>query len=139
MKKTILALSLTSGFLFGASALHYTQADRIKDMQILAKAMTEIQNGFFYNNLEMITEGGVTLAETIERVEPPLEEKEEKDPMTRFMNNKVKMTNSIKRKVRKKVTDMIQSFKDGHPKRALQDYKKITESCMNCHTRLRHW
>ena len=141
MKKSVaLLLALTTSVTFAAdSVFTYTQADRIKDMQIMARAMTEIQNGFFYNNFDMIKEGGITLAETIERIQPPLEEREEKDVMTRFLNNKVKMTNSIKRKVRKKVTDMVQSFKDGHPKRALQNYKKIAESCMNCHTRLRHW
>ena len=101
--------------------------------------MQTIQSGFFYNNFDMVKEGGITLADTIERIEPPLEEKEEKDVMTHFMNNKVKMTNSIKRKVRKKVSHMIESFKDGDAKRALQDFTKITQSCLNCHTRLRSW
>ncbi len=138
MKKLGLALTLTSTLLF-ADFTTYTQADRIQDMQKMAKAMETIQGGFFYNNFDMIKEGGVTLADTIERVEPPLEEVEEKDVMTRFLNNKVKMTNSIKRKIRKKVSHMIASFKDGEAKRALQDFTKITESCMACHTRLRNW
>jgi len=139
MKKIGLLLTLATTFIFSADVTKYTQADRIKDMQIMAKAMGTMQNGFFYNNLDMIREGGITLANAMDKVEPPLEEKEEKDVMTRFMNNKVKMTNSIKRKVRKKVTHMIQSFQDGDAKRALQDFNKITQSCMNCHTRLRHW
>ncbi len=138
MKKLGLALTLTGTLLF-ADFTHYTQADRIQDMQKMAKAMETIQSGFFYNNFDMVKEGGIILADTIERIEPPLEEVEEKDVMTRFMNNKVKMTNSIKRKVRKKVSHMIASFKDGEAKRALQDFSKITASCMNCHTRLRNW
>ncbi|RUM68556.1 MAG: cytochrome C [Sulfurospirillum sp.] len=138
MKKLGLALTLTSTLLF-ADFTTYTQADRILDMQKMAKAMQTIQSGFFYNNFDMIKEGGITLADTIDRVEPPLEEAEEKDAMTHFLNNKVKMTNSIKRKVRKKVSHMIESFQDGDAKRALQDFTKITESCMNCHTRLRNW
>ncbi|HHD77797.1 MAG TPA: cytochrome C [Campylobacteraceae bacterium] len=139
MKKILMTLSLASTLLLATNALTYTQADRIKDMQTMAKAMGDIQSGFFYNNLDMIKEGGIRLVDALERVQPPLEEKTEKDAMTRFLNNKVKMTNSIKRRVRKKVTHMIESFRDGHPKSALQDYKKITESCMNCHTRLRTW
>jgi len=138
MKKLALALTLTSTLLL-ADFNNYTQADRIQDMQKMAKAMETIQSGFFYNNFDMVKEGGIVLANTIERIEPPLEEVEEKDVMTRFMNNKVKMTNSMKRKVRKKVSHMIESFKDGDAKRALQDFTKITESCMNCHTRLRNW
>lgn len=139
MKKILLACSLATMFGYASTTLNYTQADRIKDMQTMAHAMGEIQNGFFYNNLDMIKEGGVKLVDALERVEPPLEEKEEKDVMTRFMNNKVKMTDSIKRKVRKKVTHMIQTFQDGRPESALQDFKKITESCMKCHTQLRNW
>ena len=138
MKKLGLALTLTSTLLF-ADFTTYTQADRILDMQKMAKAMQTIQSGFFYNNFDMVKEGGITLADTIDRIEPPLEEAEEKDVMTHFMNNKVKMTNSIKRKVRKKVSHMIESFKDGDAKRALQDFTKITQSCLNCHTRLRSW
>ena len=138
MKKLGLALTLTSTLLF-ADFTTYTEADRIQDMQKMAKAMQTIQSGFFYNNFDMVKEGGITLADTIDRIEPPLEEAEEKDVMTHFMNNKVKMTNSIKRKVRKKVSHMIESFKDGDAKRALQDFTKITQSCMNCHTRLRNW
>ncbi len=139
MKKLTFALTFTSTLLFADAITNYTQADRIMDMQKMAKAIGTIQNGFFYNNFDMVKEGGIILAETMDRVEPPLEEVEEKDVMTRFLNNKVKMTNSIKRKVRKKVTHMIASFKDGDAKRALQDFNKITQSCMNCHTRLRHW
>ncbi len=139
MKRVTFALAFTASVVFASNALHYTQADRIKDMQIMAHAMGTIQNGFFYNNYEMVQEGGVRLVEALERIEPPLEEKEEKDAMTRFMNNKVKMTNSIKRRVRKKVIHMIESFKNGEPERALQDFKKITESCMKCHTQLRNW
>ncbi len=139
MKKMLFSFALTSTLLLASDIMHYTQADRIKDMQTMAAAMGEIQSGFFYNNLDMIKEGGLKLVTALERVEPPLEEKEEKDVMTRFMNNKVKMTNSIKRRVRKKVTHMIESFQEGRPETALQDFKKITESCMACHTRLRSW
>lgn len=139
MKKLTLALTFATSMLFASNALHYTQTDRIKDMQIMAHAMGTIQNGFFYNNYEMLQEGGIKLVDALDRVEPPLEEKEEKDVMTRFLNNKVKMTNHIKRRVRKKVTHMIESFKNSEPKRALQDFKKITESCLDCHTQLRNW
>ncbi len=138
MKKLVLTLSLCSTFLLADKGV-YTQADRIVDMQKMAKAMGSIQSGFFYNNLDLIKEGGITLANTIDRVEPPLEEKEEKDLMNRFLNNKVKMTDSIKRRIRKKVAHMIEAFADGNPKSALQDFTKITEKCMECHTRLRKW
>jgi hypothetical protein len=135
MKKVIIALTISSSILMAS----YTQEDRIKDMQIMAGAMQDIQNGFFYNNFDMIKAGGIVLSDTIVKVEPPLEEKEEKDVMTRFMNNKVKMTNSTKKKIKNKTQKMIERFRDGDATQALQNFTKITKECMKCHTQLRKW
>ncbi len=135
MKKAFIALTISSSILMAS----YTQEDRIKDMQTMAGAMQDIQNGFFYNNFDMIKAGGIILADTIMNVEPPLEEKEEKDVMTRFMNNKVKMTNATKRKIKKKTQTMLERFRDGDATQALQNFTKITNECMKCHTQLRKW
>ncbi|HIP60759.1 MAG TPA: cytochrome C [Campylobacterales bacterium] len=135
MKKAFIALTISSSIMMAS----YTQEDRIKDMQIMAEAMQDIQNGFFFNNFDMIKAGGVILSDTIMRIEPPLEEKEEKDVMTRFMNNKVKMTNTTKKKIKKKTHKMIERFRDGDYTQALQNFTKITKECMKCHTQLRKW
>jgi hypothetical protein len=123
----------------GSSYTTYTTEERIKDMQILAGAMQDIQNGFFYNNFDMIKTGGVLLIDTIVHVEPPLEELEERDVMTKFMNNKVKMTNAVKKKIKKKTQTMIERFRDGDPVQALQNFTKNTNECMKCHTTQRNW
>lgn len=136
MKKVILVA------LFGTAlvvAQPYKQEDRIKDMQDMAKYMLKIQNGFFYNNFDMIKLGGVKVADIIVKVEPPLSEKEEKDVMTRFMNNKVKMTNKTKNSIKRKIERMIERFSKGDKVQALQNYMGITKECMKCHTRLRKW
>ena len=127
---------LSTTFLMAGS---YTQADRIKDMQILAEAIQEIQNGFFYNNYDIIKEGTKKLSNTMDRVEPPLEEVEEKDVMTRYLNNKVQMTNKVKKKIRQKTQDILERFADGDPTQAIQAYTKITKECMKCHIQLRKW
>ncbi len=136
MKKIFFMLGLTSVALLSKP---YTQEDRIKDMQEMAKYMLKIQNGFFYNNFDMIKLGGVKVADAIERVEPPLSEKEEKDVMTRFMNGKVKMTNKIKNSIKRKIERMIERFSKGDKTQALQNYMGITRECMKCHTKLRKW
>ncbi len=117
----------------------YTQEDRIKDMQIMAHAMQNIQNGFFYNNFDMIKLGGVNVAETIMKIEPPLSEKEEKDALTRLMNSKVAMTNKIKNKVKRKMERMIEAFSKGDKVEALHDFMSVTNLCMKCHKKLRKW
>jgi len=136
MKKLLVGFVLTGTLL---SAGPYTQKDRILDMQTMAAAMQTIQNGFFYNNIDMVIEGTGKLADTAEKIEPPLSEVEEKDVMTRYTNNKVQMSNRIKKKIKQKTKDIIERFKDGDATQALQAYSKITQQCMNCHTQLRKW
>ena len=136
MKKSLIALAIIGTLV---NAKPYTQQDRILDMQTLASAMQDIQNGFFYNNYDMIKEGTTKLSNTIDKIEPPLKEVEEQDVMTRYTNNKVQMTNKIKKKVNKKAQDILERFKSGDAIQALQAYSKITKECMECHTQLRKW
>jgi hypothetical protein len=133
----IVTLALLASTLLMAKA--YTKADRIHDMQIMAEAMGKIQTGFFYNNNDLVQDGAITLSDAIRRVQPPLEEEEEKDPMTRFMNNKVRMSNKIAKKIDSKALTIIQRFAEGDTIQALQAFSKITEKCMECHTQLRNW
>ena len=134
--KTILVALISSVIL---SAGTYTKESRIKDMQIMATAMQDIQNGFYYNNFDMIEVGATSLSDTINRVEPPLEELEEEDVMTRYVNNKVQITNKIKKNINRKIQTLLQRFKAGDPTQAIQAYTKITKQCMACHVQLRKW
>ena len=136
MKKIVIGLAL-AGTLLSADA--YTQKDRILDMQTMAQAMQTIQDGFFYNNIDMVVEGTTKLSDAVVKIEPPLEEAEEKDIMTRYTNNKVQMSNRIKKKIKQKTKDIIERFRDGDAVQALQAYSKITQQCMDCHTQLRKW
>jgi len=136
MKKIIVTLAIVTATL---SATNYTKEDRIKDMQIMASAMQDIQNGFFYNNFDMIKVGTTKLTETIVKVEPPLEEVEEKDVMTRYVNNKVQISNSIKRRINKKTKVLLERFSQGDTIQAIHAFTKITKECMKCHTQLRNW
>jgi hypothetical protein len=133
----IVTFLVAAGLMTMAQA--YTKEDRIKDMQTMAKAMEEIQTGFFYNNADLVNEGALKLSDTISRIEPPLSEKEEKDPMTRYMNEKVKVTNKIKKKIDQKARNIIERFAQGDPTQSAQSYTDIVKKCMECHTRLRNW
>jgi hypothetical protein len=135
MKKTAVIL-LLSTTLFAAQ---YTKEDRIKDMQIMAEAMSQIQTGFFYNNNDIVQDGAIKLSDAVRRVEPPLEEVEEKDPMTRYMNQKVKFSHKITKKIDQKTKLIMQRFKDGDKPQAIQAYTKIMKQCMECHSQLRTW
>lgn len=121
------------------SADPYTKADRIHDMQEMAHAMNTIQSGFFYNNYDTVSEGVEHLSAAMKRVQPPLEELEEKDLMARYMNNKVRMTNKVVKKINQKTLTILQRYKNGDSAQAIQAYTKILGQCMKCHRETRNW
>ena len=135
IRKTILIGVMSASLFAGA----YTRADRVADMQIMADAMNEIETGFFFNDKDKVVKGALKLSDTIRRVKPPLEDKEEKNPMMRYMNEKVKFSNKIVKKIDKKAETIIERFQEGDINQALQAYKKIMSSCMECHAKLRKW
>ncbi len=117
----------------------YTQADRILDMQKMAKAMESIQTGFFYNNLDIVNEGVDVLEKTIVKVRAIDSEVNNKDIYEKWINNNIKMTNKIRKKIVQKSEDIKARFKAGDAVQALQAYSKITQQCMKCHIQIRKW
>lgn len=136
MKKIAAALMAVVAI---AGAEGYTQADRIADMQTMAMAMKDIETGFFYNNIDIVKVGVKQLKETIVKVGPTNEELNTKDIYERWMDNNIKMTNKIKKKIIQKAEDIEDRFSSGDPVQALQAYSKIAEKCMKCHVQLRKW
>jgi hypothetical protein len=136
MKKTVVTVVALCSL---AMAGNYTKQDRMNDMNQMAEAMNMIQSGFFYNNYDTVTKGVTKLTEAIVRVKPPLEEQEEKNPMTRYMNQKVQMTNKIVKKINQKGLTILQRFKDGDTEQAVQAYTKVMKQCMKCHREIRQW
>ena len=140
MKKSILQIGAL--LMIGTNivmAKGYTQADRIADMQKMAQAMQDIQSGLLYNNLDIIKAGTSTLKETIIKVRPIDEEVNNKDIYEKWLNNNLKMTNKIQKKIRNKADTLEERFADGDAVQALQEYSKIIGQCMKCHVRLRKW
>jgi len=136
MKKIVLAVIVTGSMLIAAP---YTKMDRINDMNDMAAAMNTIQSGFFYNNYETVEAGVNKLSNAITKVKPPVEEEQEKDLMTRYMNQKVQMTNKVVKKINQKSLTILQRFKRGDSAQAVQAYTKIMGQCMKCHRETRNW
>jgi len=136
MKKLLLIPLIASSF---ATAEGYTQADRILDMQTMAQAMQDIQSGFFYNNIDIVKDGVKVLSSTIEKIRPIDAEVNNKDIYEQWLNNDLKMTNKIRKKIKNKAKDLEERFASGDAVQALQAYSKITQQCLKCHVRLRKW
>ena len=136
MKKLLLGLAVTSTLLLAEG---YTQGQRILDMQKMAQAMQDIQSGFFYNNVDIVKSGTKSLKETIFKVRPTDAEVNNKDIYEKWLNNNLKMTNKIQKKIRNKAEEIEERFSAGDAVQALQAYSKIAGQCMKCHINLRKW
>ena len=136
MKKLVVGCVaiMTFGFAEG-----YTQADRVLDMQKMAQAMHDIQDGFFYNNLDIVKAGAEDLKSAIVKIRQTKTEVDNKDVYERWMNNNTAMTKRIQRSIEQKSDDIIARFSDGDATQALQVYGKISSECMKCHISLRKW
>ncbi len=140
MKKFLRHITmLTAATTIVVMAEGYTQADRIADMQKMAKAMQDIQSGFFYNNVDIVKAGTKVLKSTIVNVRPIDSEVNNKDIYEKWLNNDLKMTRKIQKKIKKKATVLEERFANGDAVQALQEYSKIAQQCMKCHVRLRKW
>ena len=140
MKKLLLKLTITTALSMTlALAEGYSQGERILDMQKMAQAMQDIQSGFFYNNADIVKAGVQDLKDTIVKVRPTDAEVNNKDIYEKWLQNDLKMTNKIQRKIIKKSEDIEERFTDGDAVQALQAYSKISSQCMKCHIRLRKW
>jgi len=136
MKKLLLIPAIMLAY---TSANAYNQGERILDMQKMAQAMQDIQTGFFYNNLDIVKDGVKTLKETIIKVGPIDSEINNKDIYENWLNNSLKMSNKIKKKIVSKAEDIEERFEKGDPVQALQAYNKISQQCLKCHIQLRKW
>ncbi len=136
MKRLLIGLTVAATF---ASAEGYSQGDRILDMQKMAQAMQDIQSGLLYNNEDIIKAGTKVLKETIVKIRPIDSEVSNKDIYEKWLQNDLKMTNKIQKKIRKKAEIVEDRFSTGDAVQALQAYTKIIGQCMKCHVRLRKW
>ena len=136
VKKLILIpmIAVTCSFSGG-----YTQGDRILDMQKMAQAMQDIQMGFFYNNIDIVKDGVKVLSATIDKIRPTEAEINNKDIYEEWLNNDLRMTRKIQKKIRNKAKIIEERFADGDPTQALHAYNKITKQCLKCHINLRKW
>ncbi|MEA1954607.1 MAG: cytochrome C [Campylobacterota bacterium] len=140
MTKLLLKFTVTISIASTMSmASGYSQGDRILDMQKMAQAMQDIQSGFFYNNSDIVKAGVKDLKETIVKIRPIDAEVNNKDIYEKWLNNNLKMTNKIQKKIIRKSETIEERFTDGDAVQALQAYSKIASQCMKCHVRLRKW
>jgi cytochrome c553 len=128
MKKillTILGLSLFSVNLFS-----YDQAERVKDMQTMAAAMTEIQTGLLSNDTKMVLIGVEELKSASANVE--IEPKSTMDYSSGYAKKQSKNIMKYAEKIKKDILS-------GHKHSAAKNYTNVLGECISCHNKIRKW
>ena len=122
---------LLSGFLL---AQEHFQPDRMKNMQDMEIAMSTIQKGFLYNNLNVVENGVKDLKITALHIESFIKEGVSKKGINTLAYAKKETEN-----ITKLADEILVSFEKGDRYEAANGYLKISSKCLSCHQTVRSW
>jgi len=122
---------LLSGFLL---AQEHFQPDRMKNMQDMELAMSTIQKGFLYNNLNVVKNGVKDLKRTVSHTESFIKEGVSKKGINTLVYAK-KQTDSIT----VLADEILASFEKNDQYNAANGYLQVLSKCLSCHQTVRSW
>jgi len=131
MKKILLSTLLLGSISFGQE---HIQPDRMKNMQEMEIALSTIQKGFLYNNINVVKNGVKDLKDRVNHTESFIKEGVTKDGLNTLVFAK-KQAKDIAA-----LADKIQvSFEKGDRYNAAGDYLRVLSKCLSCHQTVRSW
>jgi adenine-specific DNA methylase len=133
MKKMIFTLVLASSFMFAQST--QDNAKRLENMQTLAKAMHQVQDGFLYNNKELIKEGALTILNTSSSIESA-DLKKTLPPETAYAH---KFAQKMATRTKAHAQGIIDAIDNNDALAAMDEYLYVLRQCTSCHLRIRSW
>jgi len=128
MKKIITGLFTLAALTVSLHA--YDQAERIKDMQSMESAMSQIQKGILYNNKKMVLQSIEKLKKASSSVE--IAPKTEMDYSSYFAKRQSE-------NIRKYADKIKKNIEAGHKHGAAMNYTKVLDQCISCHNKIRKW
>ena len=131
MKKVLLMVVLTVSVLF---AREYIQPDRMKNMQEMEAAMSTIQKGFLYNNVNVVKNGVKDLKERVKHTESFIKENINKEGV-----NTLVYAHKQAEDITKLANDILTTFEKGDRYNAANHYLKVLSKCLSCHQTIRSW
>lgn len=131
MKKALLMSVLLSGVLFAEG---YVQPDRMKNMADMETAMSTIQKGFLYNNINVVKNGVKDLKETTKHTESFMKEGVDKNGINTLMYAKKQAA-----AISSMADEITATFAKGDRYSAANNYLLILSKCLSCHQTLRSW
>lgn len=131
MKKALLMSVLLSGVLFAEG---YVQPDRMKNMADMETAMSTIQKGFLYNNINVVKNGVKDLKETTKHTESFMKEGVDKNGINTLMYAKKQAA-----AISSMADEITATFAKGDRYSAANNYLLILSKCLSCHQTIRSW
>ncbi len=128
MKKIVTSMMVMS--VLSMSLYGYSQADRVKDMQVMETAMAQIQKGILSNDDKMVVEGVDNLKKSTANVEVAPKWKMDYSPSYAKQQTENILTYADKIK---------SSIGEDRKHSASKSYTKILNECISCHNKLRRW
>lgn len=132
MKKILLTLALGSVMLCAQQDV--LNPDRMKNMQAMETAMSEIQKGFLYDNINVVKNGVKHLKKTVSFTESFIKEGIEKNKI----NNKV-YAHKEAANITRMADEILVTFEKGDRYSAANNYLLILSKCLSCHQTVRSW
>lgn len=114
----------------------YTKSHRVNDMQDMERSMANIEAGILLNDQEKVRKAVTSLSQEVNRIKPPLKQKEKNDPMRHYLNSKILFTNKIVEDIDKKSIIVLERMIAGDAMSATRAYSHIMKQCISCHQRV---
>lgn len=131
MKKALLVSVLVSSVLFGQEVLY---PERMKNMQEMETAMSEIQKGFLYDNVQVVKNGIKHLKTTIGHTESFIKEGVNAEGFNSLVYAKQQA-----KQIEKLADDIGLAFAQGDRYNAANNYLQVLSKCLTCHQTVRSW
>jgi cytochrome c556 len=131
MKKALLVSALVSSVLFGQEILY---PDRMKNMAEMETAMSEIQKGFLYDNVNVVRNGVKHLKVTIAHTESFIKEGVNEEGFNSLVYAKKQAVD-----IGKLADEILLTFEQGDRYNAANSYLKVLSKCLTCHQTVRSW
>lgn len=104
-------------------------------MQILAHAMDDIQNGFLYNNKDLIKEGATAILNTASSIET----KDLKSALPKETAYAHKFAQKMAHRTKAHAQGVLDALEANDALTAMDEYLYILRQCTSCHLRIRSW
>ena len=133
MKKIAICILIISSCLFAEQKQDKEQ--RLENMHILANAMDEIQNGFLFNNKELIKSGANTILKTASTIEA----KDLKHSLPKETAYAHKFAQKTASRTKAHAQGILDALKENDALMAMDEYLYVLRQCTSCHLRIRTW